>query len=82
MCEIYDKIQADGVAKGIEQGIAQGIAQGIEQGKKEGIAQGEELGKLKTLAGLVKDGILTLAQAAKRAETTPTDFEIKTAGMV
>ena len=78
MCEIYDKIQADGVAKGIEQGIAQGI----EQGKKEGIAQGEELGKLKTLAGLVKDGLLSLAEAAKRAETTPTDFEIKTAGMV
>ena len=90
MCEIYDKIQADGVAKGIEQGIAQGIeqgkkegiAQGIEQGKKEGIAQGEELGKLKTLAGLVKDGLLSLAEAAKRAETTPTDFEIKTAGLV
>ena len=62
MCEIYDKIQADGIA--------------------QGIAQGEELGMLRTLAGLVKDGLLSLAEAAKRAKMTPKDFEIKTAGMV
>ena len=73
MCEIYDKIQADGITKGIKQGIEQGI----EQGKKEG----EELGMLRTLAGLVKDGLLSLAEAAKRAKMTPTDFEIRTAGM-
>ena len=59
------------------EGIAEGIAKGITQGKKEG----EELGKWRTLAELVKKGLITLAQAAAEVETTPTEFEIKTAGM-
>ena len=50
--------------------------------KKYGLKEGEELGRLKTLAGLVKDGLLSLAEAAKRAGMTPTDFEIKTIGLV
>ena len=50
--------------------------------KAESKAEGEELGRLKTLAGLVKDGLLSLAEAAKRAGMTPTDFEIKTVGLV
>ena len=49
--------------------------------KAESKAEGEELGRLKTLAGLVKDGLLSLAEAAKRAGMTPTDFEIKTVGL-
>ena len=55
-----------------------GLNTGIIQGKAEGI----ELGTLRTLAGLVKDGLLSLAEAAKRAKMTPTDFEIKTVGLV
>ena len=35
-------------------------------------------GMLETLAGLVKDGILTVVDAAKRANMTVTDFESKT----
>jgi len=54
---------------------------GVAYGESKGKAQGEELGRLKTLAGLVKDGLLSLAEAAKRAGMTPTDFEIKTVGL-
>ena len=61
-----------------EKGLANGKAEGIKVGKAEGI----ELGTLRTLAGLVKDGLLSLAEAAKRAKMTPTDFEIKTVGLV
>ena len=64
--------------KGLNTGIIQGKAEGIKVGKAEGI----ELGTLRTLAGLVKDGLLSLAEAAKRAKMTPTDFEIKTVGLV
>ena len=60
-----------------EKGVAYGESKGKAQGKKEG----EELGRLKTLAGLVKDGLLSLAEAAKRAGMTPTDFEIRTVGL-
>ena len=62
MCEIYDKIQQEGMEKGIEKGRAEGRA----EGKIEGI--------LSTLAGLVKDGILTLSEAAKRADMTNEEF--------
>ena len=48
---------------------------------QEEFAKGEELGKWRTLAGLVKKGLITLAQASAEVGTTPTDFEIRTAGM-
>ncbi|MBR2175485.1 MAG: hypothetical protein IJ861_00885, partial [Clostridia bacterium] len=57
MCEIYDKIQQEG------------ITIGKAEGRKEGI--------LMTLVELVKDGILTLAEAAKRANMTVEEFEIQ-----
>lgn len=46
--------------------------------RSEGITEGVEMGKLNTLADLVRDGILTIADAAKRANMTVADFEAKT----
>lgn len=40
--------------------------------------EGREEGVLDTLIGLVKDGILTVVDAAKRANMTVADFEAKT----
>jgi len=54
-----------------EQGLEQGIKQGIEQG----IEQGLEQGKLLQLVSLVKDGLLDIAEAAKRAEMSVEDFQ-------
>ena len=45
---------------------------------EEGIEIGEAKGVLKTLVDLVKEGILTLADAAKRANMTVAEFEDKT----
>lgn len=45
---------------------------------EEGIEIGEERGTLKTLAGLVKRGLLTLAQAAEEAQMTVAEFKAKT----
>ena len=36
---------------------------------------GEKIGMIKTLIALVKDGILSLAEAAKRANMTVDEFE-------
>ena len=47
------------------------------QGRAEGRAEGIEIGELRTLAGLVKDGILTLADAAKRVHMTEEEFNSK-----
>ncbi|MBR0044816.1 MAG: hypothetical protein IJP56_08260 [Synergistaceae bacterium] len=44
-----------------------------------GEARGEDKGTIKTLAGLVKDAILTLSEAASRAGMTETEFKAKMA---
>ena len=52
-------------------GIAEGKAFGIAEGKAFGIAEG----KVYALAGLVRDGIISLDEAARRADMSPADFE-------
>lgn len=47
---------------------------------EEGIEKGIEKGRIKTLAELVKDGILTIVQAAARAQMTEEEF-IEKAGL-
>jgi hypothetical protein len=44
------------------------------EGRKEGRKEGIKEGKLQTLFDLVKDGILTVSEAAKRANMTETIF--------
>ncbi len=52
-------------------GIAEGRASGIAEGKAFGITEG----KVYALAGLVRDGIISLDEAARRADMSPADFE-------
>ena len=47
----------------------------MSQGIKEMIWEGKQEGFLEALFGLVKDGILTIADAAKRADMNTTEFE-------
>ena len=61
MCEVLDRIEA----RGIEKGIAKGIA----KGREEGI--------LETLFSLVRDGVLTAKEAAKRAGVSTSTFSRK-----
>ena len=53
--------------------------QTLAQEREEGIEIGLERGTLLTLADLVQDGLLTLAQAAKKANMTEKEFEAKVA---
>ena len=54
--------------------IEEGIEIGEKKGRAEGKAEGIEIGKLKALIGLVKDGLLSLADAAKRSDMTEAEF--------
>ena len=45
-----------------------------EEGRAEGRVEGIEIGMLKTLIGLVKDGLLSLKDAAIRSNMTETEF--------
>lgn len=63
MCEVLDRVEARGIAKGREEGIKEGIKKGI----KEGTVQ--------VLISLVKDGILSISDAAKRAGMSISEFK-------
>ena len=45
------------------------------EAQREGEVRGEKKGILETLFGLVKDGILSVSDAAKRADMNVADFE-------
>ena len=62
MCEVLDRVEARGMEKGMEKGIAKGREEGI----KEGTVQ--------VLISLVKDGILSISDAAKRADMSEERF--------
>ena len=62
MCEVLDRVEA----RGIEKGIAKGREEGIREGIKEGTVN--------VLISLVKDGILSIADAAKRANMSEENF--------
>ncbi len=57
------------------------MCQAIEEMRAESRAEGEAKGILKTLVSLVKDGILTLSEAAKRENMTVEDFEKQSANL-
>lgn len=83
VCKAIEDMMADerlaGIAEGRASGIAEGKAFGIAEGKAFGIAEGKAFGitegKVYALAGLVRDGIISLDEAARRADMSPADFE-------
>ena len=56
--------------EGIEEGIEKGIQKGIEKGKAEGRAEGA----ITTIVGLIKDGILTIENGAKRLNISESEL--------
>ena len=54
MCEVLDRVEARGIAKGREEGIKEGT--------------------VNVLISLVKDGILSISDAAKRAGMSEESF--------
>ena len=63
MCEVLDRVEA----RGLEKGIEKGMEKGREVGRQEGV--------ISILASLVNDGILSIDEAAARANMSTKDFE-------
>ena len=61
-----------------ERTFAEQREEGFAEGRAEGIQVGEENGKLKMLFDFVKDGIIPLSDAARRANMTEAEFEERT----
>ena len=62
MCNLSDTVEERGIKKGIEKGIEQGMEKGIEKGK------------LEMLFSLVRDHVLSSADAAKRVGMSEAEF--------
>ncbi len=77
MC-ITEYDEARTFAEQREEGRKEGREEGRKEGREEGREEGIEIGGLRMLIGLVKDGILTIVDAAKRANMTVEEFEAKT----
>ena len=71
MCNLSDLVEERGIQKGLALGIERGIEQGIEQGIERGI----ETGKINTLLSLVRDGLLSAEEAAKRTDMTVEEIQ-------
>ena len=63
MTELYDIFKEESKDKWIKEGKKEGRREGIKEGRKEGIKEGV----INTLLILVKDGIISVEDAAKRA---------------
>lgn len=61
--------------EGMEKGIEEGIVRGIEEGRARGIEEGRAEGVLSSLVSLVKDGLISVSEAAKRADMSEEDFK-------
>ena len=58
-----------------QEGLSIGLSQGLSQGLSRGLSQGLEQGELKTLYGLVQDGLMTIQDAATRKHLTTEEFQ-------
>ena len=82
MSEWLTRVLNESRAEGIEKGRATGLAEGIERGRASGLAEGRATGlaegKITVLFGLVKDNLISVEEAAKRAGLSPVEFRKKT----
>ena len=69
----------EGRKEGVAIGEARGEARGVAIGEARGEARGEERGLVRGIAKLVKNGVVSLAQAAEQLEMTEDEFVEKAA---
>ncbi|MCD8018055.1 MAG: resolvase [Clostridiales bacterium] len=53
----------------------EGREEGREEGKKEGREDGKELGRTEVLVQLVKEGLISISEAAKKLNMSEVGFE-------
>ena len=79
MKELYDIFKEDIDQEVLEKSKSKWIKEGRREGKKEGRREGREEGRkegvINTLLMLVKDGIISVEDAAKRANLSVSKFQ-------
>ena len=64
-----------GIQDSREEGLREGLKEGRREGQREGRREGIGIGRVGMLAELVRDGVLTLGQAAEKAGMPEKEFQ-------
>ena len=67
MCKVMEDLRNESYAEGREEGREEGRAEGLKEGRVEGT--------FAALAGLVRDGLLSIQEASQRVNMTEQEFE-------
>ena len=73
MCNLSEVIIGNAVKQGLAQGIEEGKARGMAEGMAEGMAQGA----YEAYASLVRDGLLSMEEAARRLNMSVEELKEK-----
>ena len=73
--EIQKEAEEVNMCKAIEEMMEDSRQEGRKEGQKEGRKEGEMSGALHILTGLVRDNILSIKEAARRANLSEAAFE-------
>ena len=71
----YNSGIQDSREEGLKEGRREGLREGRKEGRREGRREGIGIGRVGMLAELVRDGVLTLGQAAEKAGMPEKEFQ-------
>ena len=71
----YNSGIQDSREEGLKKGRREGLREGRKEGRREGRREGIGIGRVGMLAELVRDGVLTLGQAAEKAGMREKEFQ-------
>jgi predicted transposase YdaD len=79
--EVYEEIRRNSVMcealrRLMKDEIELELQAGRQAGRKEGLQEGRKEGQLGTLIDLVRDNLITISEAAKRADMTEANFAV------
>lgn len=74
MVDAFERIFHKELAERERRGLEQGRSEGEERGEERSVAIGKKRGFFQALAELVRDGLLSVKEAALRAQMTEAEF--------
>jgi len=72
---VYEALREEVDRESMKAAMREGMEKGIEEGRARGIEEGRAEGVLSSLVSLVKDGLISVSEAAKRADMSEEDFK-------
>lgn len=72
---VYEALREEVDRESMKAAMREGMEKGIEEGRARGIEEGIAKGVLSSLVSLVKDGLISVSEAAKRADMSEEGFK-------